>query len=97
MAGAEPRDFVHIVSGGGLRDPAERLRELQSYVYCTWYIMRDFYSWCELMIFYSYPELLKIAYLVSRIFFPKEQLEVLCGNSFNITFLIDLPCITQYY
>ena len=30
MAGAEPRDFVHIVSDGGLRDPAERLRELQS-------------------------------------------------------------------
>ena len=30
MAGAEPRDFFHIVSGGGLRDPAERLRELQS-------------------------------------------------------------------
>ena len=29
MAGAEPRDFVHIVSGGGLRDPAERLRKLQ--------------------------------------------------------------------
>ena len=29
MAGAKPRDFVHIVSGGGLRDPAERLRELQ--------------------------------------------------------------------
>ena len=66
--GRSPGIFVHIVSGGGLRDPAERLRELQSYVYCTWYIMRDFYSWCELMIFYSYPELLKIAYLVSRIF-----------------------------
>ena len=30
MAGAEPRDFVHIVSGGGLRDPAESLRKLQS-------------------------------------------------------------------
>ena len=35
MAGAEPRAFVHIVSGGGLRDPAERLRKLQCMLYCT--------------------------------------------------------------
>ena len=74
MAGAEPRDFVHIVSGGGLRDPAERLRKLQSMLNCTWYIMLEFYSCSELLIFYSYPELLKIAYLVSRICFAEEAI-----------------------
>ena len=65
MTGAEPRDFVHIVSGGGLRDPAERLRKLQSMLNCTWYIMWEFLSCDNLVISDSYPELLKIAYLVA--------------------------------
>ena len=65
MAGAEPRDVVHIVSGGGLRDPAERLRKLQSMLNCTCYIMWKFLSWDNLVISDSYPELLQIPYLVA--------------------------------
>ena len=65
MAGAEPRDFVHIVSGGGLRDPAERLRKLQSMLNCTWYIMEEFLSWDNLVVSDSDFELLQIAYWVA--------------------------------
>ena len=53
MAGAEPRDFVHIVSGGGLMDPAERLCKLQSMLNCTWFIMLEFLSGDNLQ--YTHP------------------------------------------
>ena len=36
--------------------------------------MCEFYSWCELMIFYSHPLLLKISYLVSRNVFAEETI-----------------------
>ena len=65
MAGAEHLDFVHIVSGGGLRDPAERLRKLECMLNCTRYIMWEFFSWDNLLISNSYPELLPFAYLVA--------------------------------